>query len=235
MTRIETRAAGPRQYVAGLGPTGPRPPYREPVPLFGPDDQLPFRPRRVVVAGTSGAGKTTLARRVAQVLSVPHVEIDALFHGPGWTRSEAFAADVDRFSATSGWVTEWQYSRVRGVLAERADLLVWLDLPRSVVMWQVIRRTLRRRLRREVLWNGNVEPPLRTFFANRGHIVRWAWSTHHQSALRVASLHDERPDLVIVRLRDRAAIARWLAATLAAAAIAPGRAAGTVRRGDSRF
>jgi hypothetical protein len=58
-------------------------------------------------------------------------------------------------------VTEWQYSLVRGILAERADLLIWLDLTRGVVMWQVVRRTLRRRLRREVLWNGNIEPPLR--------------------------------------------------------------------------
>jgi adenylate kinase family enzyme len=200
--------------MAGGRTRPPGSPYRGPVPLFGPDDQLPFRPRRVIVAGTSGAGKTTLARRVAQVLAVPHVEIDALFHGPGWTRLETFAADVERFSATSGWVTEWQYSLVRGVLAERADLLVWLDLPRAVVMWQVIGRTLRRRLRREVLWNGNVEPPLRTFFGNRGHIVRWAWSTHHRSALRVASLRAQRPDLVVVRLRNRAAVARWLAGAL---------------------
>lgn len=154
------------------------------------------------------------------MLAVPHVEIDALFHGPGWTRLETFAADVDRFSVTPGWVTEWQYSAVRDVLAERADLLIWLDLPRAVVMWQVIARTLRRRRRREVLWNGNVEPPLRTFFGNRGHIVRWAWSTHHRSALRVASLDDQRPELLVVRLRNRAAITRWLE-TLAAAAGAP--------------
>ncbi len=54
------------------------------VPLLGPTDPLPHRPRRIVVAGTSGSGKTTLARRVGPVLDVPHVEIDALFHGPGW-------------------------------------------------------------------------------------------------------------------------------------------------------
>jgi gluconate kinase len=40
--------------------------------------------RRVLVAGTSGSGKTTLAQRVSEVLGVPHVEIDGLFHGPDW-------------------------------------------------------------------------------------------------------------------------------------------------------
>ncbi len=56
------------------------------------------------------------------------MEIDALFHGPGWTPRETFAAEVDAFSAEPNWITEWQYSTVRDLFAERADLLVWLDL-----------------------------------------------------------------------------------------------------------
>jgi len=78
--------------------------------LLAPDSVLPACPRRVLVAGASGAGKTTVARRTAEVLGVPHVEIDALFHGPDWTRRPAFLADVAAFSATPGWVTEWQYA-----------------------------------------------------------------------------------------------------------------------------
>jgi adenylate kinase family enzyme len=39
----------------------------------------------VLIAGTAGAGKSTLARRIAAALDIPHVEIDALFHGPQWS------------------------------------------------------------------------------------------------------------------------------------------------------
>ena len=46
------------------------------------DDPLGFRPRRVVVAGVSGTGKTTLATRIAPILDAPHTEIDGLYHGP---------------------------------------------------------------------------------------------------------------------------------------------------------
>jgi adenylate kinase family enzyme len=53
------------------------------VALLEAEDQLPAAPRRVVVAGTSGSGKTTLAKHIASVLEIPHVEIDALYHGPG--------------------------------------------------------------------------------------------------------------------------------------------------------
>jgi len=179
------------------------------VPLLGPDDPLPHRPRRVLVAGTSGSGKTTLAVRIAGALQLPHVEIDALFHGPGWIPRPEFEADVHRFSAGPRWVTEWQYSAVRAHLADRADLLVWLDLPRAVVVRQVVRRTLRRRLQRQALWNGNVEPPLWTIFTDRDHIVRWAWNTHHRTGTRVAELARRRPELAVVRLRGRSEIARW--------------------------
>ncbi len=162
------------------------------------------------MAGGSGSGKTTLARRVAEVLGIEAVEIDGLFHGPGWTPRESFVADVEAFSSRPEWVTEWQYSAVRDLLAARADLLVWLDLPRSTVMRQVFRRTIHRRLRREVLWNGNVEPPLWTFVTDRDHILRWAWSTHHRSAERVARLPEQHPGLAIVRLTSHAMATRWL-------------------------
>lgn len=184
------------------------------MPLLDAVAPLPVHPRRVLVAGTSGAGKTTLARRVAALLDIPHIEIDALFHGPGWAPRATFEAEVHRFSAGSCWITEWQYSPVRALLAQRADLLVWLDLPRALVMWQVIGRTVRRRLGRQVLWNGNREPPLCTMLTDREHIIRWAWSTHPKTATRVAELLHKHPDLVIVRLTSRSDVEHWLAGAL---------------------
>ncbi len=132
----------------------------------------------------------------------------------GWTVRDTFESEVHSFSAGSCWVTEWQYSRVRPILAQRADLLIWLDLSRALVMRQVIRRTVRRRLSRQVLWNGNVEPPLWTMLRDRNHIIRWAWSTHHKTATRMATLLGEHPDLVVVRLTSRKDVERWFAGPL---------------------
>jgi hypothetical protein len=57
------------------------------------------------------------------------------FHGPGWTPQDTFESEVRRFSVRPCWVMKWQYSQVRTILAQRADLLIWLDLPRALVMW----------------------------------------------------------------------------------------------------
>jgi adenylate kinase family enzyme len=180
------------------------------VALLGSIDRLPYPPQRILVAGASGSGKTRLAALIGRRVGLPHVEIDALFHGPGWTRRPSFETEVETFSAAPSWVTEWQYPTVRTMLAERADLMVWLDLRRSLVMRQVVVRTLRRRLRRQRLWNGNLEPPFRTILTDPEHIVRWAFTTHHEIAPRVAEVLERRPDLPVVRLRSRAEIDAWL-------------------------
>jgi adenylate kinase family enzyme len=167
-------------------------------------------PQRILVAGTSGSGKTTLAGRIAATTGAPHTEIDALYHGPDWTPRESFMRDVAAFTAEPRWVTEWQYQTARPLLLRRADLLVWLDLPRSLVMRRVVRRTAQRRLNGTALWNGNLEPPLSSFFTDRDHIVRWAWRTHHENAERVADAVVSRVDLSVVRLSRQREVDQWV-------------------------
>lgn len=179
--------------------------------LLGPDDLLPLKPQRIVVAGASGAGKSTLARLISERLDLPYTEIDSLYHGPGWTERETFLDDVRTVAAAERWVCEWQYDAARPVLLERCELMVWLDLPRAVTIRRVTRRTVRRRFRREELWNGNREGPLWRIVSDPEHIIRWAWTSHPRVAERVALVLEARPDLPVVRLSSAAEASRWSA------------------------
>jgi hypothetical protein len=104
-----------------------------------------------------------------------------------------------------------QYDDARQLILERADILVWLDLPVPTVMWQVVRRTVRRRWRHEELWNGNREGPLWRNLVDREYPIRWAWHTRRWPAGRAVQARSARPDLAVVRLCSRGEIDAWLA------------------------
>ncbi|MGW5574780.1 AAA family ATPase [Nocardia thailandica] len=165
--------------------------------------------RRVLVSGISGAGKTTLARRLSAQLGLPHHELDALHHGPGWTKRPEFESEVAEFVAGERWVTEDQYAGLLGdLLWTRADTVVWLDLPRRTVMQRVIRRSFARAATGRGLWNGNRE----SFrdWPDPEHPIRWAWSRHADRRARTADRVARFPAVEVVRLTDAAAVRRWL-------------------------
>ena len=167
--------------------------------------------QRVLVGGISGAGKSTLARALADRLGLPYLEMDALFFGPGWSQLPTFVDDVEAFTAGPRWVTDSiGYPAVRDLVWGRADTLVWLDLPRWQVMARVLRRSARRAVLREEIWNGNRETVLA--WRRRDHPVRWAWTQYHpRRALVLERLADPRwRDVTVVHLRSAAEAERWL-------------------------
>ena len=133
---------------------------------------------RVSVIGCSGAGKTTFGTALAARLGVPFIELDSIFHQPGWTElpDDDFQARVRAEIAADGWVVDGNYGIVRPIVLERATTVAWLDYSRPRVMQQVIRRSASRAITRRELWNGNREDARE--WIKPDHPIRWAWSQH---------------------------------------------------------
>ncbi len=169
--------------------------------------------QRISVVGTSGSGKTTVGRAIADRLGIPFVELDALAWLPGWTnRSLAELRElVEERTRGPAWVVDGNYSKVRDIVWGRADTVVWLDYPFRRVFGQLLRRTLRRALRREELWNGNRES-LRMSFFSRESILLWAIRTYPRRKREYPELlaRPEHAHLRVIRLRSPAETRRWL-------------------------
>jgi adenylate kinase family enzyme len=173
---------------------------------------------RVAVVGNSGSGKSVLAARLARCLGVAHIELDAMFHLADWQElpEEAFRAQVLSLVAAEGWVVDGNYAAVRELVWERADTVVWLDLPRHVVMRRVTWRTLSRMLLARRLWNGNRERVRHLFSTNpEQSIILWSWTKHAEYRQRyAAAMTDARwSHLRFVRIASTRAAERLVAET----------------------
>lgn len=149
---------------------------------------------RIVVVGTSGAGKSTAARRIGERLGLDWIELDALFHLPGWEQrpDEEFRALVAEATAGDAWVVDGNYAVVRDIVWSRAHVVVWLDYARRRVMSRVVCRTLRRLATRELLWEKVTEPWSNVLSLDPARsIIAWAWTTYGERRRRYARLVED--------------------------------------------
>ena len=138
---------------------------------------------RIAVWGTSGSGKSTFAHRLAGLIGVPHVELDALNWQAGWRAlnsrdPEEFRRRVEAALAAEAWVCDGNYHRVRDLVLARATHIVWLDYSRWVVMNRVLRRSLSRAVSRKELWPGTGNREHLSRWLDKEHPLRWAWDTY---------------------------------------------------------
>ena len=144
--------------------------------------------RRINVVGTTGSGKTTVARRAAEALGVPFVELDALHWEPGWQEApdEILRERVSEATRGSRWVVDGNYGKVRDIVWGRVDTVVWLDYSFPRIFMRLLWRTLRRGVLREELWSGNRESLTMTL--SKDSILLWAITSYPKNRKRYTNL-----------------------------------------------
>lgn len=135
--------------------------------------KLPPRPNKLVVMGRGG--KTSLASAISDRFGLPFLELDSVVWMPDWQprdRTERTAI-IERWidDHPDGWVIDGDTADSAGVeLTERADTVIWLDLPFPTVFSRVVRRTLSRIGSRTKVCGDNYETWRHSFFSRNALI-----------------------------------------------------------------
>ncbi|MEL7091627.1 MAG: AAA family ATPase [Pseudomonadota bacterium] len=131
--------------------------------------------KRVMILGQPGSGKSTLARQVGAAMDLPVVHVDHIHWMSGWVerpKDEKIAMALAE-QAKPEWVFEGGLADTKDDRLNRADTLIVIELPYSLRMWRVIKRTLRHYGRtRPDLPDGCPEQVSLEFW-------RWIWDTRH--------------------------------------------------------
>ena len=169
--------------------------------------------KRIVVVGTSGAGKTTFASELANLKDVRHIELDSYRHGPNWTETpdDIFRQNISDALTAQNWVVDGNYSVARDIVWSRATTIVWLDYPFYVTFSRLFCRTISRYIRRTELWNGNRED-LRGVLFSKDSLLVWAFKTHwsRRRSMPIAFTQPEYAHLDVIRFRSPRAADCWL-------------------------
>ncbi len=97
---------------------------------------------RVMIIGSGGAGKSTLAKQLGEKLNLPVHHLDTFFWNPGWvsaTEEELMEAQ-NKFVYDDKWIFDGNYSATMDIRMQRADTVIFLDLSKYLCTFRVIKR-----------------------------------------------------------------------------------------------
>ena len=172
--------------------------------------------RRIVVVGTTGSGKTTVAAELAKRLRARHISSSTPSTGgrPGpKCPTTSFESAPGRPSARDSWVADGNYHQIRDILWPRADAILWLDYSFPVIFRRLAARTIRRCLTGETLWSGNRER-LWTQLCTRDSLFLWLCKTYWRRRREYPALFrlPQHAHLEVVRLSSPRQTRAWLVA-----------------------
>jgi len=170
--------------------------------------------KRILVIGTGGSGKTTVARRLAQCTGLPLIHLDTLYWRAGWqpTPAEEWRVQVEELVRCDAWIIDGNYGGTLDVRLEACDTVVFLDMPPIVCLWRVMGRQVRH--------FGRERPELPPGCRERlsWEFLAWTWtyaSRRRGDVLSRLAALDKRKRVAILRSSD--AIDEFLATVPAAA------------------
>ncbi|ETW03414.1 hypothetical protein H310_04881 [Aphanomyces invadans] len=187
-------------------------------------------PSRIAIMGVTSSGKSTLGTTLSKKLDIPFIESDALLWAPNWQKAADYVEKVTEATSGPTWVMASASSSVRKMVLSRANVVVWLDYPLWLVLWQLVRRSVSRWWTRELLWGTNYETLWVHFkIWSDDSLVYWLFKTFWRRRREYPLLFQEHPHLQVLRFYHPDETQAWLNS------LAPAQTIGSTSTDDGQY
>ncbi len=160
-----------------------------------------------MVIGSGGSGKSTFSRLLGERRSIPVVHLDQLFWQAGWTRrpKEEWLELLNRELEKDAWIMDGNFGSTRAMRMGHADTIIFLDLPRYLCAYRILKRTL--------IYRNGRRPDMAEGCDERfdPEFILWVWNYPKEGRVRLLADLEAFPEKKVIILKSRADVRRFLA------------------------
>ena len=163
--------------------------------------------KKIMLIGSGGAGKSTLARRLGERLGIEVVHLDKLHWLPGWTSppKAEWRKTVESLIEKDAWVMDGNFNGTMELRMAACDTVIFLDFPRAVCVYRALKRIFR--------YYNRTRPDMGEGCRERLDLefLQWVWRFPRDDKPRIeARLQKLGQDKTIIRFRSPREVERFL-------------------------
>jgi adenylate kinase family enzyme len=98
--------------------------------------------KKILIIGSGGAGKSTFAQRLGPIVKLEVIHLDSLYWNSGWVEmpKDRWRTTVEELLERDSWIIDGNYGGTLDIRLEACDAVIFLDIPRLICLWRVLKR-----------------------------------------------------------------------------------------------
>jgi adenylate kinase family enzyme len=162
--------------------------------------------KRVLVIGSCGAGKSVFSRRLGELTGLPVIHLDRHYWRPGWIEptKDEWRRQVEELLEGDEWIIDGNYGGTMELRLASCDTVVFLDFPRHVCTWRVVKRAIQ--------YRGQNRPDIAEGCPEKidWSFIEWTWNYPRRSRPHVIDRLTRATDRVrVISLRRASEVDRF--------------------------
>lgn len=151
------------------------------------------KPAKIAIIGNAGSGKSTLAQKLHTITNLPIYYLDQYFWKPGWVKTDPdeYKKIHDAICDKQEWIIDGINLRVMEYRIQRADVIIFLDLPRYVCIWRIFKRTIQN-YGKETSSSAKGCPE--RFNGAFFKFLKWVWNFKHEYPAKIREILTRYPE-----------------------------------------